>query len=66
MSSDETPNQSSREELEERVIALLMGELDSAAADEIEAALEEDSQLREFHGRMQKTFGLVQEAVSGA
>ena len=65
MSSDETPNQPSREELEERVVALLMGELDVAAAEKIEAAIEKDPRLKEFHRRMQQTLGFVQEAVAG-
>lgn len=61
MSSDETPPQPSREEL---VIALLMGELEGPAAEEIEATIENDRRLKEFHRRMQRTLGFVQEAVA--
>jgi Mg-chelatase subunit ChlD len=53
---------SEREQLEERVIALLLGELDTDAAISLRARLAEDADLRAFRDRMERTLGLVGEA----
>ena len=63
MSSEESDNPLSREELEERIVAMLMGELDAKESGLVEKAIAEDEVLRQFHRRMQLTFGFVQEAM---
>ena len=60
--SDEANKPSERERLEERVIALLFGELDANAAREVTARIEADAELRAFRDRMRVTLGLVSEA----
>ena len=52
----------SREELEARVLALLLGEADPAERTELEALLAEDSQLQAYQEQMQQTLGLAGEA----
>ena len=52
----------SREELEARVLALLLGEADPAERTELEALLAEDPQLQAYHEQMEQTLGLAGEA----
>ena len=63
MSSKESDNPLSREELEERIIAMLMGELDANEVEIVETAIADDEVLRQFQERMQATLGMVQKAV---
>lgn len=60
--SDEMNQPSGRDELEERVIALLLGELDSDEVRALEEQLASDAELRAFRDRMQITLGLVRAA----
>lgn len=55
------PSTPSRETLEIKITALLLGELGPDEIAEIRLALESDPALRKFHDRMQRTVGLVRE-----
>ena len=66
MSAEETDNPTPREELEQQVIALIMGELDLEETAAIEEEIAKSEFLQEFHRRMQATFGFVQEAMDTA
>jgi|GEM_PF-1189564 len=63
MSSEENDKPTPREELEQQVIALILGELDVDETAAIEAEIEQSEFLKELHRRMQATLGFVQEAV---
>ncbi|SVC63500.1 uncharacterized protein METZ01_LOCUS316354, partial [marine metagenome] len=58
----EPENSSPREELEARVLAMLLGEADAAERAEIESLLVKDSELRAYREQMEQTLGLVGEA----
>ena len=58
----DTPQPSPRELLEERVIALLLGELSDNDAAEIEALMQADASLKAFHDEMLETIDVVGEA----
>ncbi len=62
----ETPQPSPRELLEERVIALLLGELSDNDAAEIKALMQADASLQAFHDEMAQTIGVVSDAHQGA
>ncbi len=55
-----------RERLEERVVALLLGDLSSEEAAEVRARLETDSDLAGFRRQMEQTIGLVREAIGSS
>ncbi len=57
-----TPQPSPRELLEERVIALLLGELSDNDAAEIKALMQADASLKAFHDEMKETIDVVGEA----
>lgn len=50
-----------REQLEVRIVALLLGEASAFEAAELEAALAQDKELAAFHDEMKRTIGLVQD-----
>ena len=55
-------NLSPREELEVRILALLLGEANEAEKEELESLLASDSQLQAYREQMEKTLGLAGEA----
>ena len=55
-------NLSPREELEVRILALLLGEANEAEKEELESLLASDSQLQAYREQMEKTLGLAEEA----
>lgn len=48
-----------REELELKITALLLGELDAAEAEQVRAALAADAQLQKLHDQLKQTIDLV-------
>ena len=52
-------NLSPREELEVRILALLLGEANEAEKEELESLLASDSQLQAYREQMEKTLGLA-------
>lgn len=57
---NQTPEPSDREKWEERIVAMLLGEVDPGEQAEVEAALHRDPELRRFHHEMERTIGLIQ------
>ncbi|HOK77924.1 MAG TPA: von Willebrand factor type A domain-containing protein [Verrucomicrobiota bacterium] len=57
------PPEHNREELEARVTALLLGELDASEAAEVGRAIETDPELAKSKARMERTIKLIKEAV---
>ena len=55
-------NLSPREELEVRILALLLGEANEVEKEELESLLASDSQLQAYREQMEKTLGLAGEA----
>ncbi|MBT6462019.1 MAG: DUF3520 domain-containing protein [Opitutae bacterium] len=58
----EPDNNSSREQLEARVLAMLLGEADLSEKTNLEALLSEDVKLQAYREQMEHTLGLVGEA----
>jgi Mg-chelatase subunit ChlD len=61
--TDETPNPL-RQQLEERIIALLLHEHEPEEAAEVERLVANDPVLAAFHARMKHTLGLVKEVAN--
>ncbi|MEO8429227.1 MAG: hypothetical protein ABI651_19220, partial [Verrucomicrobiota bacterium] len=55
---------SSREELEARLTALLLGELSAAEAAAMRRAIDQDAQLAQLYERLERTINLVHEAAA--
>jgi anti-sigma factor RsiW len=55
---------SSREELEARLTALLLGELSVAEAATMRRAIEQDAELAQLYERLERTINLVHEAAA--
>ncbi len=55
---------SPREELEARLTALLLGELNATEAAEVRQAIENDPELARLHERLKQTIGLLREAAA--
>lgn len=51
-----------REQMEVRIVALLMGETSAFETDELQEAMKKDPSLAAFHDEMRRTIDLVQEA----
>jgi Mg-chelatase subunit ChlD len=58
------PHSTPPEELESRITALLLGELNPQEAEETRRLLEQDPELTRLHHRLQQTIGLVREAIA--
>jgi Mg-chelatase subunit ChlD len=58
------PEHQSPQELEARITALLLGELEAAEAEEVRTAIERDPELGRLRDRLQQTFDLVREATA--
>jgi Mg-chelatase subunit ChlD len=61
--NDDSPN-AQREELEQKLTALLLGELDPVEASAIEERLAREGDLARLHARLKQTLGLVRHAVA--
>ena len=59
----EPENLSPREQLEARVLAMLLGEADAAERVELEVRLDGDPELQAYREQMEKTLGLVEESA---
>ena len=57
------PNQPSREQIEARITALLLGELPADEAELLRWTISQDAELQKLHGRLLLTVGLVREVV---
>ena len=57
------PEQPSREQIESRITALLLGELPAAEADLLRWAIAQDASLQKLHDELKSTIVLVREAV---
>ncbi|MGA2854238.1 MAG: von Willebrand factor type A domain-containing protein, partial [Verrucomicrobiota bacterium] len=57
------PNQPSREQIEARITALLLGELPAEEAELLRWTISQDAELQKLHGRLLLTVGLVREVV---
>ncbi|HTY88036.1 MAG TPA: von Willebrand factor type A domain-containing protein [Candidatus Acidoferrum sp.] len=57
------PDQPSRELIEARITALLLGELPSAEAELLRWTISQDAELQKLHDRLKLTIGFVREAV---
>ena len=62
--SDNLPPEDSREALEARLTALLLGELSAEDAVKLRAAIAQDPELEQLRDRLALTMGLVREAAS--
>src|ERR1043165_7371980 len=51
-----------REQMEVRIVALLLGEASAFETAEIEQAMQKDSELAAFHAQMRRTIDLTREA----
>ena len=58
------PNQPSREQIEARLTALLLGELPAEEAELLRWTISQDSELQRLHSRLLLTVGLVREVVA--
>ena len=58
--------QTSREELEARLTALLLGELSAEDAAALRQSMEQDAELRQLHERLKQATALVREAANSA
>jgi Mg-chelatase subunit ChlD len=58
------PEHQGPEEVESRITALLLGELETAEAMELEAAIEKDPELARLRDRLRQTIDLVREATT--
>ena len=56
------PNKKNREQMEIRIVALLLGESSPFETAEIQAAMQKDPQLAAFHDEMRRTIDLVGDA----
>ena len=56
--------QPSREDIEVRITALLLGELPPAEAELLRWTISQDAELAKVHDRLQRTLGLVREVVA--
>ena len=57
------PNQPSREQIEARITALLLGELPADESELLRWTISQDAELQKLHGRLLLTVGLVREVV---
>jgi Mg-chelatase subunit ChlD len=60
------PQMPSREQIEERITALLLGELPAAEAELLRWTISRDASLQRLHDELQATISLVREAVKPA
>jgi Mg-chelatase subunit ChlD len=58
------PDQPSREQIEARITALLLGELPANEAELLRWTISQDAELQKLHGRLLLTVGLVREVVA--
>jgi type II secretory pathway component GspD/PulD (secretin)/Mg-chelatase subunit ChlD/type II secretory pathway pseudopilin PulG len=58
------PDKPSREQIEARITALLLGELPAAEAELLRWTISQDPELQKLHGRLLLTVGLVREVVA--
>lgn len=58
------PNQPSREQIEVRITALLLGELPAEEAELLRWTISQDPELQKLHSRLLLTVGLVREVVA--
>ena len=58
------PDQPSREQIEARITALLLGELPADEAELLRWTISQDPELQKLHGRLLLTVGLVREVVA--
>ena len=58
------PDQPSREQIEARITALLLGELPADEAELLRWTISQDAELQKLHGRLLLTVGLVREVVA--
>ena len=56
-------NQTPREQLEQRIVALLMGELAPVEVAEVEQLIADDVELKAFYREMERTIALVRDAT---
>ncbi|MGA2853784.1 MAG: hypothetical protein ABSE90_06620, partial [Verrucomicrobiota bacterium] len=57
------PDKPSREQIEARITALLLGELPAEEAELLRWTISQDAELQKLHGRLLLTIGLVREVV---
>ncbi|HEX7576865.1 MAG TPA: secretin N-terminal domain-containing protein, partial [Verrucomicrobiae bacterium] len=58
------PDQPSREQIEARITALLLGDLPADEAELLRWTISQDAELQKLHGRLLLTVGLVREVVA--
>jgi anti-sigma factor RsiW len=58
------PDKPSREEIEARITALLLGELPVAEAELLRWTISQDAELQKLHSRLLLTVGLVREIIA--
>lgn len=63
MDREEKPEPNEREAVEERLVALLLGEVPAAEAKELRAKMERDPEAREFYESMRRTSEAVEQAL---
>jgi len=56
-------NNNRREELEVRIVAMLLGEANESEKAELEAEIQKDSELANFYKQMEQTIHLIKESV---
>ena len=60
---ESNPNPTPQEQLEMRILAMLLGETDEAETTEVTELLQQDPQLQAYTEKMQKSLGLVEESA---